>query len=190
MNREAVPPHPQPHKRNAEVFSRASRNHGVVETPPGIAQHWLFHKPHQYCVRRLTSFVWPLTVCTIATSNQRAHHPGLCVTWRASGSASIQQVAWASLVLSREFKVRSVAILAQAISCSNVHSVFSVHERVWFCLVQVSTTQFCSFPFLMARVSDGTNVPISPAPASSSNVGSPNGSRPDLEGTGFRACTM
>ena len=59
----------------------------------------------------------------------------------------------------------------------------------WFCLVQVSTIQFCRFSFLMARVSDGTNVPISPAPASSSNMGSPNGSLPDLEGTGFRACT-
>ena len=42
----------------------------------------------------------------------------------------------------------------------------------------------------MARVSDGTNVPISPAPASSSNLGSPNGSLPDLEGPGFRASTM
>ena len=42
----------------------------------------------------------------------------------------------------------------------------------------------------MARVSDGTNVPISPAPASSANMGSRNGSLPDLEGTGFRACTM
>ena len=42
----------------------------------------------------------------------------------------------------------------------------------------------------MACVSDGTNVPISRAPASSSNMGSPNGSLPDLEGTGFRACTM
>ena len=42
----------------------------------------------------------------------------------------------------------------------------------------------------MARVSDGTHVPISPAPASSSNMGSPNGSLPDLEGPGFRASTM
>ena len=52
---------------------------------------------------------------------------------------------------------------------------FPVHERFWFCLVQVSTTQFCSFPsFLMARASDGTNVPISAAPASSSKfVGVP-----------------
>ena len=56
---------------------------------------------------------------------------------------------------------------SRAISCSNVHGVFPVHELFWFCLVQVSTTQFCSFSFsLMARVSDGTNVPISPAPAS------------------------
>ena len=48
---------------------------------------------------------------------------------------------------------------------------------------QVSATQFCSFPFfLMARVSDGTDVPVSPVPASSSNMESPNGSLPDLEG--------
>ena len=44
--------------------------------------------------------------------------------------------------------------------------------------------------FLMARVSDGTHVPISPAPASPSNVGSPIGSLSDLEGTGYRASTM
>ena len=81
--------------------------------------------------------------------------------------------------------------MAQAISCSNVRGVFPVHERFWFCLVQVSTTQFCCVPsFLMARVSDGTNVPISPAPASSSKMGSPNGSLPDLEGPGFRASWM
>ena len=43
--------------------------------------------------------------------------------------------------------VRSVAILAQAISCSNVLGVFPFHERFWFCPVQ-----FCSFlSFLMAR---------------------------------------
>ena len=34
-----------------------------------------------------------------------------------------------------------------------------------------------------------SNVPISPAPASSSNMGSSNGSLPDLDGTGNRACT-
>ena len=42
----------------------------------------------------------------------------------------------------------------------------------------------------MARASDGTDVPVSPLPASSSNMGSPNGSLPDLEGTGYRASTM
>ena len=42
----------------------------------------------------------------------------------------------------------------------------------------------------MACASDGTDVPVSPLPASSSNVGSPNGSLPDLEGTGIRAGTM
>ena len=42
----------------------------------------------------------------------------------------------------------------------------------------------------MARASDGTNVPVSPLPASSSNMVSPNGSLPDFEGTGYRASTM
>ena len=43
----------------------------------------------------------------------------------------------------------------------------------------------------MARVSDGRNVSISPAPASSSNLGSPSGSLLGLEGVGGHpACTM
>ena len=42
----------------------------------------------------------------------------------------------------------------------------------------------------MACVSDGINVPISLAPASSSKMGSPDGSLVDLEGTGYRASTM
>ena len=42
----------------------------------------------------------------------------------------------------------------------------------------------------MTRVSDGRNVPVSPIPASSSNMGSLNSSLPDLEGTGYRASTM
>ena len=37
----------------------------------------------------------------------------------------------------------------------------------------------------MARASDGTDVPVSPLPASSSNMGSPNGPLPDLRGTGY-----
>ena len=81
--------------------------------------------------------------------------------------------------------VTSVVLVAQAISCSTVRGVFPVHELFWFCLVQVSTTQFCSFSsFLMARVSDGTDVPESSVPASFSNMGSPNGSLLDLEGVG------
>ena len=84
-----------------------------------------------------------------------------------------------------------VAILAFAISCSNVRGVLPVHDRFWFRLVQVCTNQICKFPsFVKARMSDGTDVPISPAPASSSNLGSPNGSLLDLEGTGFRASSM
>ena len=42
----------------------------------------------------------------------------------------------------------------------------------------------------MARASDGTDVPVSPIPASSSNMGSPDGSLPDFEGTVYRASTM
>ena len=72
-----------------------------------------------------------------------------------------------------------------------VHGVFPVHELFWCCRVQVSTTQFCSFSsFLVARVSDGTDVPASPVPASSSNMGSPNGSFPGFERTGYHPSTM
>ena len=42
----------------------------------------------------------------------------------------------------------------------------------------------------MARASYGTDVPVSPLPASSSNIRSPDGSLPDLEGTGYRPSTM
>ena len=45
-------------------------------------------------------------------------------------------------------------------------------------------------PFPMARGCDGTDVPVSPLPAFSSNIGSPNGSLPDLERTGSRSITM
>ena len=66
--------------------------------------------------------------------------------------------------------------------------IFLRHELSWFCLVQVSTILFCSFSsFLMSRASDGTDVPVSPVPASSSNMGSPNGSLPDLDGVGGRS---
>ena len=41
----------------------------------------------------------------------------------------------------------------------------------------------------MARASDGTDVPVSPLPASSSNMGSDDGSLPELDGTGYRATT-
>ena len=42
----------------------------------------------------------------------------------------------------------------------------------------------------MARASDGTDVPVSPLLATSSNMSSPNGSLPDLAGAGYRASTM
>ena len=59
---------------------------------------------------------------------------------------------------------------------------------LWFCRVQVSTTQFCSFPpVLMANVDDGWEVRISPEPDTSLNHGSPQGSGPDLDGMGHRS---
>ena len=42
----------------------------------------------------------------------------------------------------------------------------------------------------MSRASDGTDVLVSPLPASSSNMGSPHGSLHDLERTGYRTRTM
>ena len=57
-----------------------------------------------------------------------------------------------------------------------------------FFLVPVSTTQFGSFPpNLMASVDDGSDVPISLMPGTSSNYGSPDGSGPDLDGMGHRS---
>ena len=86
------------------------------------------------------------------------------------------------------FPFQSVDILAQAISCSNVRTLFLRHELFWFCLVQVSTTQFCCFPpAFMACVDDGSNVSISPLPSTSSNFGSLGGSGPDLHGMGHRS---
>ena len=80
---------------------------------------------------------------------------------------------------------RSVAILAQAISCSNVRCVFPVHELFWFCLVQVSTTQFCSFSAISHATCERRNrcAKISGACFLCSNMGSPCGSLPDVEGT-------
>ena len=77
---------------------------------------------------------------------------------------------------------------SRAISCSNVRGVSPVHERFWFGLVQVSTTQLCSFLLvLMASVDDGSDVPISPMAGTSSKYGSPDGSGPDLNGMGHRS---
>ena len=69
-----------------------------------------------------------------------------------------------------------------------MHGVFPVHERFWFCVVQVSTTQFCSFPPVLASsVDDGSDVRISPMLGTSSNYGSLDGSGPDLDGMGHRS---
>ena len=86
----------------------------------------------------------------------------------------------------------SVAVLAQAISCSNVRMIFLRHELFWFCLVQVFSTQFCWFPpsfLVIARPvagADHANVPNSPLQDLSSNFGSLDGSLPDFERVGAR----
>ena len=88
---------------------------------------------------------------------------------------------------------QSVAILAQAISCSNERMIFLRHELFWFCLVQVSTTQFCWFPHaFMANAcpfvdAEHANVPNSPLQDLSSKFGSLDGFVPDLERVGARS---
>ena len=48
-------------------------------------------------------------------------------------------------------------------------------------------TQLERSHFLFERVDNGSNVPVSPKPATSSNFGSPKGSGPDLDGVGHRS---
>ena len=86
----------------------------------------------------------------------------------------------------------SVAILAQEPFLVRTCTVFFPFTSAsGFALSNFYNPVFVVFPpVLMARASDGTDVPVSPVPASSSNLGSPNGSLPDLEGTGYRASTM
>ena len=63
-----------------------------------------------------------------------------------------KQSSASNLVLKIFLQSSSVAILAQAISCSDVRGVSPVHKRFWFCLVQVSTTQFCGCPLVGAHI--------------------------------------
>ena len=55
---------------------------------------------------------------------------------------------------------------------------FPVHELSGFALSKCLQPKFV----VMARVIDGTNVPISPVPASTLNMGSLDGSLPDFQG--------
>ena len=68
--------------------------------------------------------------------------------------------------------------------------IFLRHELFWFCLVQVSATQFVFFfpPASMAHIDDASDrpVPESPVQFTTSNVGSPDGSGSDLDGMGTR----
>ena len=61
----------------------------------------------------------------------------------------------------------SVVIFAQAISCSKVHGFF-FRSRAFLALSCIRVYRpVCSLPsFLMERASDGTDVPVSPLPAS------------------------
>ena len=83
---------------------------------------------------------------------------------------------------------------SRAISCSNVHGDFPVHERFWFCLVQVSTTQFslfAAFPSVFMATDrsceDAMHTSLPGSPPLLSNVGSPNGSGHDLDGMASRS---
>ena len=87
--------------------------------------------------------------------------------------------------------LKSVAIEAQATSCSNVRGVFSRSRAFLVCLVQVSATQFCSIPaFLTARVSVEQMCQYLRYQPPLRKWDLLNGSLPDLEGTGYRASTM
>ena len=81
-----------------------------------------------------------------------------------------QPVSSAAFVTQEPFLVRTCMVM------------FPVRKRFWFCFVQVSTTQFCSFPAISWPVRATANVPISSAPASS-DFGS-NSFVSDFIGTG------
>ena len=57
-------------------------------------------------------------------------------------------------------KSSSAAILAQAMSCSNLRMVFVRHKLPWLCLVQLSTTLLLCFPtalMSLPRMHDATD---------------------------------
>ena len=74
----------------------------------------------------------------------------------------------------------SVAILAQAISCSNVRMVFLRYELFWFPSAFMANTR------QIDDDAEHTVVPGSPLQDLSSNIGSPDGSVTDLERVGAR----
>ena len=65
---------------------------------------------------------------------------------------------------------------------------FPVLERFWLSCPSVYNPSFCSFPsFLMARASDGTDVPVSLMLCTFSNYCSPDGSGSNFDGQGYRS---
>ena len=83
----------------------------------------------------------------------------------------------------------SVAIVAEAISCSKVRCVFPcVGSFSGFVLSKCLQPSFVvSHLFSMARIDDGSDVLVSLMPDTSSNHGSPYRSGPDLDGMGPRS---
>ena len=86
----------------------------------------------------------------------------------------------------------TVAILAQEPFPVRTCTVFFPFTSAsGFALSKCVPPSFAVSPtVLMAPASDGTDVSVSPFPASSSKMGSTDGCLPDLEGTGYRASTM
>ena len=80
----------------------------------------------------------------------------------------------------------------------NVKSIFCIPKEAFcirkdFCIpkeitlvICITQKDFCT----PQKAHPDLGTPLSPVPASSSNMGSPGGSLPDLEGTGFCAITM
>ena len=75
----------------------------------------------------------------------------------------------------------SVAILAHAISCSNVRMVFLRHELFWSECLQPSSGLCHLFSWLTRQFDDAVHTSVPGSPDLSSNFGSPDVSAPDLE---------
>ena len=116
----------------------------------------------------------------------------LCLIVLCGKHSQVESVAGAAHLPNEQLSNQlSVSILAQAISRSNVRCVCPASRA----FLVLSCPSVCNpvlqfLHILMARVDDGSDVPISLLTASSLNVGFLVGKTPDLEGTGIRSLTM